>query len=160
MGLESVTYISDLVVTWPLGTDKIRQGDDHLRNIKRAIRNTFPNINAAVTATPAALNSLPLDFQSVLTELLEHVVQPGMISMWSGNIGSIPAGWALCNGQTVAGFGLTPDLRDRFIIAAGGAFSVASTGGAAAGVTGTNGGHTPVVQGTAWTRSSSLETTR
>lgn len=37
----------------------------------------------------------------------------GMIIFWSGSIASIPAGWALCNGENN-----TPDLRDRFIIGA------------------------------------------
>ena len=43
--------------------------------------------------------------------------------MWSGSVESIPAGWYLCNGSNG-----TPDLRDRFVIAAGGSYSVGSTG--------------------------------
>jgi hypothetical protein len=38
----------------------------------------------------------------------------GMIIMWSGSAGDIPAGWALCDGQK-----RTPDLRNRFIMGAG-----------------------------------------
>jgi hypothetical protein len=34
----------------------------------------------------------------------------GVIVMWSGTLGTIPAGWALCDGTNG-----TPDLRDRFI---------------------------------------------
>lgn len=34
----------------------------------------------------------------------------GSVQMWSGSIGSIPAGWALCDGN----YG-TPNLRNRFI---------------------------------------------
>lgn len=44
--------------------------------------------------------------------------------MWSGSIGSIPSGWALCNGSNG-----TPDLRDRFVVCAGGGYAVAATGG-------------------------------
>lgn len=44
----------------------------------------------------------------------------GGIIMWSGSIASIPAGWALCNG-TVQNGSQTPDLRERFIVGAGGA---------------------------------------
>ena len=33
--------------------------------------------------------------------------------MWSGSIGTIPTGWALCNGSNG-----TPDLRNKFIIGA------------------------------------------
>jgi hypothetical protein len=39
----------------------------------------------------------------------------GMIIMWSGSVATIPAGWYFCNG--VNG---TPDLRERFILAAQG----------------------------------------
>jgi microcystin-dependent protein len=42
----------------------------------------------------------------------------GGIIMWSGNIDSIPTGWALCNGNYVNGVA-TPDLRNRFIVGAG-----------------------------------------
>jgi microcystin-dependent protein len=44
----------------------------------------------------------------------------GGIIMWSGDESSIPAGWALCNGQTVHGRP-TPDLRGRFVLSYGSA---------------------------------------
>ena len=53
----------------------------------------------------------------------------GMILIWSGSIGqisSIAGGWVLCDGSNG-----TPDLRDRFVIGAGNAYSVAQTGGSA-----------------------------
>jgi len=44
MGLETGTYISDLTITNPVGaSDPKSQGDDHLRLIKKVIKNTFPN---------------------------------------------------------------------------------------------------------------------
>jgi hypothetical protein len=53
----------------------------------------------------------------------------GGIIMWSGTTSDIPAGWTLCNG--VASNGQTPpDLRDRFIVGAGSAYSPKATGGA------------------------------
>lgn len=59
MGLETVTHISDLVVTNPVGpTDIIQYGDDHIRNIKVALKTDFPNITGAMTATQAELNIL------------------------------------------------------------------------------------------------------
>jgi len=59
MGLESATYISQLVATNPVGaTDPKAQGDDHLRLIKSTLQNTFPNINAAVTAADEEINQL------------------------------------------------------------------------------------------------------
>jgi hypothetical protein len=46
MGLESVTYVDDLVITNPVvGVDFKSEGDDHLRNIKKAIKNTFPGLS-------------------------------------------------------------------------------------------------------------------
>jgi len=49
----------------------------------------------------------------------------GGIIMWSGQIASIPDGWALCNGSQS-----TPDLRGRFVMGAGGSRGVGITGGA------------------------------
>ena len=39
----------------------------------------------------------------------------GGIIMWSGSSGSIPDGWALCDGQTANGR-TTPDLRGKFLV--------------------------------------------
>jgi len=50
----------------------------------------------------------------------------GAILLWSGSIGSIPAGYYLCNGSNG-----TPDLRDRFIVGAGSTYAVDATGGSA-----------------------------
>jgi microcystin-dependent protein len=50
----------------------------------------------------------------------------GMILIWSGSLGSVPAGWALCDGSNS-----TPDLRDRFIVGAGSTYAVGATGGSA-----------------------------
>ena len=52
-------------------------------------------------------------------------VPSGIITMWSGAIADIPLGWALCDGSNG-----TPDLRDRFIVGAGGSYNVGDTGGA------------------------------
>ena len=48
----------------------------------------------------------------------------GVIVMWSGAANAIPAGWALCDGGSGR-----PDLRGRFIVGAGGNYSVGGTGG-------------------------------
>jgi len=58
MALETGTYISDLVATNPTGSDPKSQGDDHLRLLKSTIQATFPNVNGAVTPTPAEMNVL------------------------------------------------------------------------------------------------------
>lgn len=47
MGLESATYIQDLVTTNPASGDNTNQGDDHLRLIKAVLDSTFPNADKA-----------------------------------------------------------------------------------------------------------------
>lgn len=44
MSLETGTYIADLVITNPPGTDNKSEGDDHLRLLKTVIQNTFPGM--------------------------------------------------------------------------------------------------------------------
>lgn len=53
-------------------------------------------------------------------------VPRGLISMWSGSLTNIPAGWALCDGNNG-----TPDLRNRFVFGAGDAYAVAAKDGSA-----------------------------
>ena len=50
----------------------------------------------------------------------------GMIILWSGSVGTIPSGWALCNGSSG-----TPDLRNRFVVGAGSTYNPNNTGGSA-----------------------------
>lgn len=57
MPLESFNLIPDLDPTWPLGTDNVSQGDDHMRGIKSTLQNQFPNLTDPVTATSDELNS-------------------------------------------------------------------------------------------------------
>lgn len=58
------------------------------------------------------------------------VALTGMVVFWAGTSGSIPAGWHLCDGTNG-----TPDLRDQFIVGAGG--SLPTSGGSAGTTTGT-----------------------
>lgn len=107
MGLETATYINGLVITNPDGNDGKSQGDDHLRLVKKVLKNTFPNITGAVTATQDDLNK---------TAIVGNFCFPGMIVAWSGAIGSIPAGWKICNGiGTISTGAPVPDLRGKFL---------------------------------------------
>ena len=60
MGLETGTYISELVSANPTATDPISQGDDHLRLIKTVLKNQFSGLSGttAVTSSGAELNIL------------------------------------------------------------------------------------------------------
>lgn len=141
MGLEVATYINELNVNWPVPTDKIREGDDHLRVIKTALVNSFPNIGGAVELSHTQLNLLP----DYLTAFIQHLFPVGGIIAWSGAINTIPAGWVLCDGANG-----TPDLRNRFIVGAGSTYAVGATGGATS-VTSSSTSISLTIQGTALT---------
>lgn len=53
-------------------------------------------------------------------------IPSGVIVMWSGSPGAIPAGWHLCDGANG-----TPNLQDRFIVGAGAGYTPGDTGGEA-----------------------------
>jgi hypothetical protein len=74
-----------------------------------------------------ALLAMPATGQSRLTDAApapESSLPAGVIVMWSGNLDTIPAGWALCDGSQN-----TPDLRNRFVLGAGTAEYTGSIGG-------------------------------
>jgi hypothetical protein len=71
---------------------------------------TYDNLYGIIGATPPSATPIPA----------------GGIFLWSGSIGSIPAGYVLCNGSSG-----TPDLRDRFVVGAGSTYAVNATGGSA-----------------------------
>lgn len=153
MPLESASYISSLEPTNPPGTDQLKQADDHLRLIKAVLKNTFPNLNAPVTATPAQLNNPP-------------TIPIGVITAWYGIADNVPSGWALCNGSEVTrtdGGGLitTPNLVDRVVVGAG---TIAAQGATAGNTTssvtsGSAGDHTHTVSGGAHTHSGTCQGT-
>jgi len=59
MGLEDANYISELVQENPTGSDVKGLGDNHLRMIKKALRQQFPNFTpVAVNATVVEMNYL------------------------------------------------------------------------------------------------------
>jgi hypothetical protein len=58
MPLENADFIAELNPLWPLGTDGLNNSDDHHRVTKRAIQNSFPNIDKSVTATADDLNQI------------------------------------------------------------------------------------------------------
>ncbi len=51
-------------------------------------------------------------------------IPAGFIVLWANAIGSIPAGWQLCDGTNG-----TPDLRNKFVPGAGDTYAVDETGG-------------------------------
>ena len=53
------------------------------------------------------------------------LVPRGSVILWHGASDAIPKGWAICDGTQG-----TPDLRDRFVIGAGGKYGLEAKGGA------------------------------
>ena len=51
MPLETTTFIDGLEPTNPVGTDSRLQGDDHIRLLKSVLKASFPNMNAAMSAS-------------------------------------------------------------------------------------------------------------
>jgi hypothetical protein len=59
MGLETGTYISDLVASNPVHiSDDVGEGDDHIRLIKACLLNTLPGLTGVMNATHTELNNL------------------------------------------------------------------------------------------------------
>lgn len=81
-----------------------------LKNAAGSTIGTYDNIYGIVGVQTAVGTTIPL----------------GVITLWYGSIGSVPTGWYLCDGANG-----TPDLRDKFIVAAGSTYAVGATGGSA-----------------------------
>ncbi|GAB5503435.1 hypothetical protein [Pyruvatibacter sp.] len=109
MALETAQYVAGLNPANPLSDDGLSQGDDHLRLIKSTLASTFPNLDGAVTASPAALNSASF---------------VGEIRLYAGDPVNLPAGWHVCDGENG-----TVDLVDKFPVGAGGLYALLATGG-------------------------------
>lgn len=95
MGLETSTYVDGLNIANPAATDGLAQADDHIRLIKTVLKNTFPNLTGAVTATQANLNNTTA-IPSTLTDLGITDGSNGMVlsTDGSGNFSfiALPAG--------------------------------------------------------------------
>ena len=92
-----------------------------------AIGGNFSVTGTATGVTPASSdNSTKFATTAFVQNIAGTSFPAGGIIMWNGSVGSIPSGWVLCNGSSG-----TPDLRDRFVVGAGGSYAVGATGGSA-----------------------------
>lgn len=108
--LDGTTAIAPNLVGWKVGGVSVTASAAELNHVDGVTSNVQTQLNAATAAT-AAVDA--------------YKVPAGGIIMWSGSTGSIPSGWFLCNGSNG-----TPDLRNRFVVGAGGSYGVGATGGA------------------------------
>ena len=117
MGLESVTFIADLNTAWPLATDPVRQGDDHLRLLKTVLQANFPNLGNSVTVNPTAaeLNYVVGVTSAIQTQLntltTDTATNTAAIAALEGSeVGDIKlrsaatagSDWLECNAQAVS----------------------------------------------------------
>ena len=117
MPLEDSNYISELNPAWPLGTDGVNTSDDHHRNTKKALQQSFPNIAGPVTANQDDLNLL-----AGAAAAGSGLNATGTVIMFYG--AAAPDGYLLCDGAAIdlqyadliALVGAnTPALQGRFI---------------------------------------------
>lgn len=98
------------------------------------IRSNIP-LTMRLKITLMAISMLLLMGCSQTTIIIESF-PPGAVIMWNGSTSDIPSGWKLCDGNDN-----TINLTDRFVLGAGGNYSVGSVGGSA--VTTLNTSHIP-----------------
>jgi hypothetical protein len=96
------------------------KGDILTYNGSTLARQAVGTDGQVLTAASGQTNGI--QWQTVTT------VPPGAILLWSGSIGSIPAGYVLCDGVTTGSTGTSPNLQGLFIVGAGNT-SPAATGG-------------------------------
>jgi hypothetical protein len=117
MPLEASEFIDQLNPSWPLGTDGVNTSDDHHRNTKKAVQQSFPNIGGEVTATHEDLNTI-----AGAASGGSPLVPRAAILPYFGTVA--PSGYLICDGAAVpleyadliAIIGSnTPDLRGQFL---------------------------------------------
>lgn len=118
MPLESVTYINDLNPANPTGADPKADGDNHVRNIKAALKNSIVGFSGAVivtgtdggaanayTLTPAA--PLPAYSSRLLAVFVPTANNTGAATLNISGLGAKPivsvAGVPLSSGDLTAG---------------------------------------------------------
>jgi len=138
MSLENASFITQLQATNPTTTDKVKEGDDHIRLLKKVLQLTFPNMGGPMTKTHTDLNSVPGNLTAIIAGLISNLVPKGTIVIFDPSQ-PIPSGWAICDGHLEVGYGTVPDLRGLFI--KGGATLHGTIAGADVATTDSSGAH-------------------
>lgn len=108
MGLETASFVANLVVTNPDGGDARSTADDHLRLIKAALVRTFPKLDSAISLSAAQVHfvgDLSASVQAQLNALRDGsaTVNSALYANSAGNtsnLGGVPAATYLTNNQT------------------------------------------------------------
>ncbi len=109
--LYSIRYIADV---YPGGGDWNEM--THIEDVSNV------TLRELIAAESDERKNADEALQEQIDDLVADAVPKGVICMWRGT--TPPRGWALCDGQNG-----TPNLIDRFVIAAGGKYKAGSVGG-------------------------------
>lgn len=117
MGLESVTRITDLVTTNPVAGDPRSEGDDHLRNIKTAVKTLlgFPRAHAYRTTSQTITTgvSAAVSFDAEIFDpqgMHDNAVNPTRLTVPASE-----GGYYLFIGQVRWAAGVGGTARDLFL---------------------------------------------
>lgn len=98
-GLETVTTIQDLNTSWPLGSDLASTSDDHIRNIKTALKNTIPaTVQGDILYNGVTANEfVALNKSTSATRYLSNTGSSNapawaQVNLGNGVTGSLPSG--------------------------------------------------------------------
>lgn len=118
--VAEITYGDEEIAT----TAEIEEG---LNGIKRVVPKALkPVLEKFVTGATIGGEPVPKEGTTlVLPEISGGGMPSGGVMAWWGTMDTIPAGWALCDGDNG-----TPDLRDMWIVGAGGKYGLGATMGA------------------------------
>lgn len=109
-------FIAELNKLYPTSEDTRRQGDDHIRLIKRALQSTFPNFNKEVKASVTELNRLQGVESNIQSQLDDKAAAAELDNYGKLNLNNL---WAQAQRASVPGAGdsipqngTTADLGD------------------------------------------------
>jgi hypothetical protein len=121
-GGSDILYAADIPISAVAGSDAT--------TVQEALGDTLDGYHAG-----NAEDQIPVSNGTVCTNLNADLLEGkhgsewlpnGIICMWKGSAATVPTGWALCDGANG-----TPNLQNRFIVAAGPTYGQGTTGGSA-----------------------------
>jgi hypothetical protein len=105
-----MTY-SDGVCVYPL--DRETRDYNEMHDLVSSLKDAYQDLNEEVDGLRQELLSRPSEY-SASSGAAVGFVPIGSVIAWHGNTSSIPYGWSLCDGTHQ-----TPNLLDKFVVAAG-----------------------------------------
>jgi hypothetical protein len=131
-GGDTLSGTTNVTGVLQLGAGGSLQGGEYAGGyIRSQPGDTSNQIHVPIGSPATAAGSPILTTANLLSSLPSGVgvAVAGMIVLWSGTSSSVPSGWVVCDGTNG-----TPDLRDQFVLGAGGA--MAPSGGSNSTATG------------------------